>query len=108
MEKFLQEKGYQTDNFNPPMFSLLNEIEEKAKKKENLKSNRKFKVLPGSFKSVLNRRSKDFGCLFWESKARNENGTIQSKVEGDFILLARKRFKKIRISGTVYIRTISS
>ena len=38
MEKFLQEKGYQTDNFNPPMFLLLNEIEEKAKKKENFKS----------------------------------------------------------------------
>ena len=108
MEKFLQEKGYQTDNFNPPMLTLLNEIEEKAKKKVNLKSNRKFKVLPGSYKSVLNRRNKDFGCLFWESKARNENGTVQSKVEGDFILLARKRFKKIRISGTVYIRTVSS
>ena len=103
MEKFLQEKGYQTDNFNPPMLTLLSEIEEKAKKKVNLKSNRKFKVLPGSYKSVLNRRNKDLGCLFWESKARNENGTVQSKVEGDFILLARKRFKKIRISGTVYI-----
>ena len=106
MEKFLQEKSYQTDNFNPPMLTLLNEIEEKAKK-ENLKSNRKFKVLPGSYKSVLNRRNKDFGCLFWESKARNENGTVQSKVEGDFILLARKRFKKIRISGTVYISVSS-
>ena len=111
MEKFLQEKGYQTDNFNPPMLSLLppmilllNEIEEKAKNsKKNLKSNRKFKVLPGSYKSVLNRRNKDFGCLFWESKARNENGTVRSKVEGDFSLLARKRFKKIRISGTVYL-----
>ena len=103
MEKFLKEKGYQTDNFNPPMLTLLNEIDEKAKKKENLKSNRKFKVLPGSYKSVLNRRNKDFGCLFWESKARNENGTIKSKVEGDFILLAKKRFKKIRISGIVYI-----
>ena len=103
MEKFLQEKSYQTDNFNPPMLTLLNEIEEKAKKKNNLKSNRKFKVLPGSYKSVLNRRNKDFGCLFWESKARNENGTVRSKVEGDFILLARKRFKKIRISGIIYI-----
>ena len=110
MEKFLQEKSYQTDNFNPPMLTLLNEIGEKAKKKKNLKSNRKFKVLPGSYKSVLNRRNKDFGCLFWESKARNENGTVRSKVEGDFILLARKRFKKIRISGTVYIhiRIVSS
>ena len=110
MEKFLQEKSYQTDNFNPPMLTLLNEIGEKAKKKKNLKSNRKFKVLPGSYKSVLNRRNKDFGCLFWDSKARNENGTVRSKVEGDFILLARKRFKKIRISGTVYIhiRIVSS
>ena len=103
MEKLLQEKGYQTEKCNPPMLSLLNEIEEKAKNSKNLKSNRKFKVLPGSYKSVLNRRNKDFGCLFWESKARNENGTVRSKVEGDFILLARKRFKKIRISGTVYM-----
>ena len=47
--------------------------------------------VPGSYKSVLNRKNKDLGCLFLETRAK-ENDIVKDKVEGNFVLLARKRY----------------
>ena len=95
---------------------LIQELQEQ--RKEHLKKPCKVKLCtlcspktnqrakePGSYKSVLNRKNKDFGCLFLETSAK-ENGIVRNKVEGNFVLHARKRFKDIRKMTTGHPKPI--
>ena len=99
MEKLLESKNFETNDIpsSAVMFTLVHEIKEKRKICPK-KLETKLKVVPGSYKSVLNRKNKDFGCLFWQSNAK-ENGVIQNKIEQNFVLLAQRRFQKIGKSG---------
>ena len=90
-------KSLKLDESSP--LSIVNEeIRERRKKRPFRKLNFQSCLTPGSWRSVLNRRKKEFGCLFWESKAK-ENGIIREKIDGNFRLFAKKRFKKVRKFG---------
>ena len=65
-------------------------------KENNLQHLKDGKSKPGSYRRILKRKNKDFGCLFLETKARCEEqeNVFRDKVEGKFKLLAIKRIRK--------------